>query len=70
MQVEKVFNCVLLLYIPAGLHTLGRCNRNISGYQGQWDSTPLGLDNHYFINMVGTGWFIQKMVTPMAKFLV
>ena len=41
----------------SGGHTLGRCHRHISGFEGRWDTTESTFDNAYFAFLVnGTGY--------------
>lgn len=32
----------------SGAHTLGRCHKVRSGFDGKWTSNPLKFDNEYF----------------------
>lgn len=40
----------------SGAHSLGRCRKDQSGFEGQWDNTPQTLDNAYYQSMIGTIW--------------
>eukprot|EP01116_Phalansterium_solitarium_P019833 TRINITY_DN5682_c0_g1_i1.p1 TRINITY_DN5682_c0_g1~~TRINITY_DN5682_c0_g1_i1.p1 ORF type:complete len:420 (+),score=156.48 TRINITY_DN5682_c0_g1_i1:103-1362(+) len=40
----------------SGAHTLGRCHRVRSGFDGPWTSKPLSFDNEYFRNLVNLRW--------------
>ncbi|XP_015931273.1 L-ascorbate peroxidase 2, cytosolic-like, partial [Arachis duranensis] len=37
----------------SGAHTLGRCHKDRSGFEGPWTSNPLVFDNSYFTELVG-----------------
>jgi len=40
----------------SGAHTLGRCHRVRSGFDGPWTTKPLVFDNEYFTNIVNLEW--------------
>merc|ERR1740130_1066096 len=40
----------------SGGHTLGRCHKVRSGYDGPWTDNPLGFDNSYFRNLMNFEW--------------
>jgi len=40
----------------SGAHTLGRCHRSRSGYDGPWTTNPLRFDNEYFRNLINLEW--------------
>jgi catalase (peroxidase I) len=40
----------------SGAHTLGRCHRVRSGFDGPWTTKPLVFDNEYFINILDLEW--------------
>eukprot|EP00927_Polykrikos_kofoidii_P040456 TRINITY_DN3457_c0_g1_i3.p1 TRINITY_DN3457_c0_g1~~TRINITY_DN3457_c0_g1_i3.p1 ORF type:complete len:771 (-),score=127.48 TRINITY_DN3457_c0_g1_i3:255-2567(-) len=44
----------------SGGHTLGRCHKVRSGYDGPWTDSPLLFDNSYFKNLMDFEW--QKRV--------
>lgn len=44
----------------SGGHTLGRCHKVRSGYDGPWTDSPLHFDNSYFKNLMDFEW--QKRV--------
>merc|ERR1719235_860497 len=39
-----------------GAHTLGRCHKVRSGYDGPWTRTPLRFDNTFYKNLVNLEW--------------
>lgn len=51
-HLRKVFNRMGLedkdIVALSGGHTLGRCHKERSGYEGPWTKTPLIFDNSYF----------------------
>jgi len=40
----------------SGAHTLGRCHKTRSGFDGPWTSKPLVFDNEYFRNLMDKEW--------------
>jgi catalase (peroxidase I) len=40
----------------SGAHTLGRCHRVRSGFDGPWTTKPLVFDNEYFKNILDLEW--------------
>jgi len=40
----------------SGAHTLGRCHRVRSGFDGPWTTKPLVFDNEYFTNILNLEW--------------
>jgi len=40
----------------SGAHTLGRCHRVRSGFDGPWTTRPLVFDNEYFQNLMNLEW--------------
>ncbi|KAJ4704830.1 Ascorbate peroxidase [Melia azedarach] len=40
------------MVLLSGGHTLGRCHKERSGYEGAWTSNPLVFDNSYFTELV------------------
>jgi len=40
----------------SGAHTLGRCHKVRSGFDGPWTSHPLRFDNEYFRNLLELQW--------------
>jgi ankyrin repeat protein len=40
----------------SGAHTLGRCHRVRSGFDGPWTTKPLVFDNEYFTNIMNLEW--------------
>jgi cytochrome c peroxidase len=40
----------------SGAHTLGRCHKDRSGFEGPWTPEPLKWDNEYFTLLVKESW--------------
>jgi hypothetical protein len=40
----------------SGGHTLGRCHKVRSGFDGAWTQNPLKFDNSYFKNLMDMEW--------------
>ena len=40
----------------SGGHTVGRCHKVRSGYDGAWTTSPLKFDNEYFTNLMNLEW--------------
>jgi hypothetical protein len=49
----------------SGAHTLGRCHRTRSGFDGPWTRNPLKFDNQYFRHLVGFNWVPKKWDGPL-----
>jgi len=49
----------------SGAHTLGRCHRNRSGFDGPWTRHPLKFDNQYFKNILELNWTPKKWEGPL-----
>jgi len=48
----------------SGGHTLGRCHKVRSGFDGPWTSNPLKFDNSYFTTLMGNKWVKRKWDGP------
>eukprot|EP00949_MAST-11_sp_MAST-11-sp1_P003745 g3745.t1 len=48
----------------SGAHTLGRCHKSRSGFDGKWTQDPLAFDNSYFKNLLGMEWTERKWDGP------
>jgi hypothetical protein len=48
----------------SGAHTLGRCHRVRSGYDGPWTRNPLKFDNTYFRLLMNMEWTKKKWDGP------
>lgn len=44
----------------SGAHTLGRCHKTRSGFDGPWTSKPLVFDNEYFVNLIERDWVARE----------
>ena len=53
------------IVILSGAHTLGRCHRTRSGFDGPWTSNPLKFDNEYFKNLLNIDWKPREWEGPM-----
>jgi catalase (peroxidase I) len=40
----------------SGAHTLGRCHKTRSGFDGPWTTNPLQFDNNYFRLLINMDW--------------
>jgi len=49
----------------SGAHTLGRCHRVRSGYDGPWTRNPLKFDNAFFKNLMYMEWRPREWDGPL-----
>ena len=49
----------------SGAHTVGRCHKVRSGYDGAWTRKPLKFDNEYFVNLMNLEWKPRKWDGPL-----
>mmetsp|Transcript_27357 Transcript_27357/g.42058 ORF Transcript_27357/g.42058 Transcript_27357/m.42058 type:complete len:416 (+) Transcript_27357:54-1301(+) len=49
----------------SGAHTLGRCHKTRSGFDGPWTENPLKFDNTYFKNLIERNWQERKWDGPL-----
>jgi hypothetical protein len=49
----------------SGGHTLGRCHRVRSGFDGPWTTHPLRFDNEYFVNLIKRKWVPKQWDGPL-----
>lgn len=49
----------------SGAHTLGRCHRVRSGFDGPWTRNPLKFDNQYFQVLLDLEWQPRKWDGPL-----
>lgn len=49
----------------SGAHTLGRCHKARSGFDGPWTANPLKFDNSYFKNLMDLEWTVREWDGPM-----
>lgn len=49
----------------SGAHTVGRCHRVRSGFDGPWTHNPLRFDNAYFRNLVNLKWVPRQWDGPL-----
>ena len=49
----------------SGAHTLGRCHKTRSGFDGPWTGDPLKFDNSYFVNLMTKDWQPRKWEGPL-----
>ena len=45
----------------SGAHTMGRCHKDRSGFDGPWTSNPYKFDNEYFKNLLEKKWTLKKL---------
>lgn len=48
----------------SGAHTLGRCHKTRSGFDGPWTNNPLKFDNQYFKVLLNMDWEKRKWDGP------
>ncbi|GJQ10587.1 hypothetical protein GpartN1_g2378.t1 [Galdieria partita] len=55
-QLRRTFHRMGLsdkdITVLSGAHTLGRCHKERSGYEGPWTHQPLEFDNSYFVEIL------------------
>ena len=49
----------------SGAHTLGRCHKSRSGFDGPWTADPLKFDNTYFTFLLEKEWTPRKWDGPL-----
>ena len=49
----------------SGAHTLGRCHKTRSGFDGPWTTNPLKWDNSYFKNLTNLEWVPREWDGPL-----
>jgi len=49
----------------SGAHTVGRCHKVRSGYDGAWTRKPLQFDNEYFKNLMTLEWKVRDWSGPL-----
>ena len=49
----------------SGAHTLGRCHKVRSGFDGPWTNNPLKFDNNYFKVLLNMTWRLRKWDGPL-----
>jgi len=49
----------------SGGHTVGRCHKVRSGYDGAWTKQPLKFDNEYFVNLMTLEWKLRDWDGPL-----
>lgn len=49
----------------SGAHTLGRCHKTRSGFDGPWTQNPLKFDNTYFKNLIELEWKPREWDGPL-----
>lgn len=48
-----------------GAHTLGRCHKDRSGYEGAWTFTPTRFSNQFYVQLVKNTWTQRKWDGPI-----
>mmetsp|Transcript_23106 Transcript_23106/g.41723 ORF Transcript_23106/g.41723 Transcript_23106/m.41723 type:complete len:406 (-) Transcript_23106:198-1415(-) len=49
----------------SGAHTLGRCHKTRSGFDGPWTQNPLQFDNSYYTNLLDLEWAPREWDGPL-----
>lgn len=49
----------------SGGHTVGRCHKVRSGYDGAWTRQPLTFDNEYYVNLMTLEWKLRDWDGPL-----
>jgi hypothetical protein len=49
----------------SGGHTLGRCHKVRSGFDGAWTENPLKFDNSYYVNLMTKEWIKREWDGPL-----
>merc|ERR1712063_88035 len=49
----------------SGAHTLGRCHKVRSGFDGPWTRNPLKFDNQYFKHLLHMKWKVKEWDGPL-----
>lgn len=49
----------------SGGHTLGRCHKVRSGFDGPWTANPLKFDNSYYTNLLQLEWTPREWTGPL-----
>jgi len=47
-----------------GLHCLGRCHTDRSGFKGPWTRSPTMVTNHFFVELLNNKWVKKKWDGP------
>jgi len=47
-----------------GAHTVGRCHKDRSGYDGPWTLTPTRFSNQFFVQLLNNKWTKRKWDGP------
>jgi catalase (peroxidase I) len=50
----------------SGAHTVGKCHKDRSGFEGSWTSEPLKFNNAYFVDLLEKTWE-EEEVSEGAK---
>eukprot|EP00164_Ancoracysta_twista_P005062 GFYU01006891.1.p1 GENE.GFYU01006891.1~~GFYU01006891.1.p1 ORF type:complete len:272 (-),score=88.38 GFYU01006891.1:237-1052(-) len=52
----------------SGAHTVGKCHKDRSGFEGAWTAEPLKFDNSYFIDLLDKKWKKEKASTGNPQY--
>lgn len=53
-----------MVVLIGGGHTIGRCHKNRSGFEGPWTFSPLGFSNAYFKELLDKDWTVRQWDGP------
>ena len=54
----------------SGAHTLGRCHKTRSGFDGPWTTNPLQFDNNYFRLLLNMDWQKRGEYIIYIKYII
>jgi len=52
------------IVVLSGAHTLGRCHKDRSGFEGPWTVTPNHFSNNFFRTLVDNKWVVKSGSNP------
>lgn len=53
-----------IVALVGGGHTIGRCHKDRSGFEGPWTFTPITVSNAYFKVLLDQEWKVKKWDGP------
>jgi catalase (peroxidase I) len=54
-----------MVVLIGGGHTIGKCHKDRSGYDGPWTNSPIGFTNLYFRDLLNKEWKVKKWDGPL-----